>query len=91
MREIAGGQAGVVELLAAEEFSYALTPEETPRIVITGQGFVYAPVAEGQEAGCAYVLLGDKIAGKILLKYGETVEQETVPEKSFWQKLFGGK
>lgn len=90
MREIAGGQAGEVELLAAEDFSYALTPEETPRIVITGQGFVYAPVAQGQEAGFAYVLLGDKIAGKILLKYGNTVEQETVPEKSFWKKLFGG-
>ncbi len=91
MREIAGGQAGEVELLAAEDFSYALTPEETPRIVISGQGFVYAPVSAGQEAGFAYVLLGDKIAGKILLKYGNTVEQEAVPEKSFWQKLFGGK
>lgn len=90
LREIAGGQAGEVELLAAQDFSYALTPEETPRIVISGQGFVYAPVAEGQEAGYAYVLLGDKIAGKILLKYGKTVEQEAVPEKSFWQKLFGG-
>ncbi len=90
VREIAGGQAGEVELLAAEDFSYALTPEETPRIVISGQGFVYAPVAEGQAAGYAYVLLGDRIAGKILLKYGKTVEQEAVPEKSFWQKLFGG-
>lgn len=89
-REIAGGQAGEVELLASEDFYYALTADETPRIVITGQGFVYAPVAEGQEAGFAYVLLGDKIAGKILLKYGNTVEQETVPKKSFWQKLFGG-
>lgn len=91
MREIAGGQAGEVELLATEDYFYALAPDETPRIVITGQGFVYAPVAEGQEAGFAYVLLGDKIAGKILLKYGNTVEQEAVPEKSFWQKLFGGK
>lgn len=89
-REIAGGQAGEVELLSADDFFYALAPEEKPRIVISGKDFVYAPVVQGQEAGYAYVLLGDKIAGKILLKYGNTVEQENVPEKSFWQKLFGG-
>jgi D-alanyl-D-alanine carboxypeptidase len=89
-REIAGGQAGEVELLSADDFFYALAPEEKPRIVISGNDFVYAPVVQGQEAGYAYVLLGDKIAGKILLKYGNTVEQENVPEKSFWQKLFGG-
>ena len=89
MRQIAGGQTGEVELLAAEDFSYPLMAEENPEIVISGQDFVYAPVAQGQDAGYAYVLLGDKIAGKILLKYGETVEQEIVPPKSFWEKLFG--
>ena len=89
-REIAGGQAGTVELLAAEGFVYALAPEEKPRIVIPGQSFVYAPVAEGQAAGYAYVLLGDKTAGKILLQYGKTVEQEEAREKSFWERFFGG-
>ncbi len=87
-KEIAGGQAGTVELIATEDFSYALTPEEKLRIVISGQDFVYAPVAKGQAAGCAYVLLGDKTVGKIPLIYGETIEQETEVPKSFWERLF---
>ncbi len=88
--EVAGGEAGQVELLAAEDFSYALRPEESPQLVLQGPGFVYAPVAEGQPAGWCYVCLGDKTVGKIPLVYGETVEQEKEPKRSFWQKLFGG-
>ena len=88
--EVAGGEAGKAELLAAEEFSYALTPEEQPEIVLRGPGFVYAPVVRGQNAGWAYVCLGEKAVGKIPLVYGNTVEQEKEPERSFWQKLFGG-
>ena len=89
--EIAGGQAGSVHLLAAEDFSYALRQEEEPQIVISGLGFVYAPVAQGQDAGFAYICLGDKPIGKVPLIFGETVEQECVPEPSFWKRLFGGK
>ena len=86
-RTVAGGQ-GTVRLLAGEDFSYALTPEEAPQIVLTGQEFVYAPVAQGADAGTACVLLSGKIIGRVPLVYGETVEQ-TVPEKkSFW-KWFG--
>lgn len=83
-RTVAGGQ-GTVRLLAREDFSYALTPEEAPQTVLTGQPFVYAPVAQGADAGTAYVLLSGKIIGRVPLVYGETVEQ-TVPEKkSFWK------
>ena len=89
--EIAGGQAGSVHLLAAEDFSYALRQEEEPQIVISGLGFVYAPVAQGQDAGFAYICLGEKPIGKVPLIFGETVEQECVPEPSFWKRLFGGK
>ena len=89
--EIAGGQAGRVHLLAAEDFSYALRQDEQPRIVLSGADFVYAPVVQGQEAGVAYICLDDKPIGKVSLVFGETVEQEETPEQPFWQRLFGGK
>lgn len=89
--EIAGGETTYVELLAAEDFSYSFTDDEEPEIVLQGPGFVYAPVAVGQNAGFAYVCLGDKAVGKIPLVFGETVEQKKQTERSLWDKLFGGK
>ena len=87
--EVAGGQVGTVTLLAAEDFSYALSREEQPEIVLPGPGFIYAPVVFGQDGGYAHVCLDGKSVGKIPLIYGETVEQTQMPETSFWQKLFG--
>lgn len=89
--EIAGGQESSVELIACEDFSYPLTENETTEIILPSPGFVYAPVAEGQDAGFAYIYLDDALVGKVQLRYGTTVEQETVPEKTIWEKLFGGK
>ncbi len=88
--ETLGGETGSVTLLAGEDFSYAMTPSEQPEIVISGPGFVYAPVVQGQSAGYAYICLDGKAVGKVPLHYGLTVEQEKPPEPSFWQKLFGG-
>lgn len=59
MRTILGG-AGKVRLVAGEDFSFALAQGEQPQIVIGGQNFAYAPVAQGAEAGTAYVLLSGK-------------------------------
>ena len=88
--EIAGGQQPDVELIASEDFSYPLAQQEQVQIVFPSPGFVYAPVAEGQDAGFAHIYLEDTQIGKVKLCYGSTVEQEIVPEKSFWEKLFGG-
>ena len=88
--EIVGGESATVALLAAEDFSYALTEQEQVQIVISGPGFAYAPVVQGQAAGYAYIYLNDTVVGKVPLIYGLTVEQEKVQEPSFWQKLFGG-
>ncbi len=88
--ELAGGEQGTVSLLAAADFSYALAEGEVPRIVTSGTGFVYAPVAQGQDAGYAYVCLGERSVGKIPLVYGQTIEQQKEQEPSFWEKLFGG-
>ncbi len=86
---VISGEAGSVQLLAGEEFSYPLAEGEQLTLVIPGVPFVYAPVAAGQEAGAAYVCLGGKPVGQIPLYYGNTVEQ-TKPE-GFWEKWFGRK
>ena len=87
---VISGQSGKAELIATEDFFYALSPGEQPEIVLSKPDFVYAPVAQGQEAGCAYVCLNGKAVGKIPLVFGQTVETETVKEPSLWEKLFKG-
>lgn len=85
--DVLGGEAGRVELLAGEDFFYALAPEEQPRLAVSGPGFVYAPAVEGAEAGYAYVLIEGKAVGKIPVVYGQTVEMEQEEKKRIWQKL----
>ena len=75
-------------VLAAEDFDYALAPEEQPQVVLGGSGFVYAPAVEGTEAGHAYVLIQGKAVGKVPVVFGQTIEQEAEEERSFWEKLF---
>ena len=86
--EIAGGQSGCVQLLAAEDFDYALSGDEQVEIRLTGPGFVYAPVAKGAEAGFAHLCVDGNDVGKLPLVYGETVEQTQEEEKGFLEKLF---
>ena len=87
---VISGVNGRVELIATEDFSYALSPDEDPEIVLSKPDFAYAPVVQGQEAGYAYVCLNGKPVGKIPLIYGQTVESETIKEPSVWEKLFKG-
>ena len=89
--EVVGGEGARAEILAAEDFFYALAPEENPQVVLPGPGFVYAPVAEGADAGFAYVLIQGKALGKFPVVYGQTVEQEREEPKNIWEKLFGRK
>ena len=91
MLEVAGGQGKQVQLLAAEDFLYAVAENEEISLALIGPGFVYAPVASGEDAGFVHVLIDGKSAGKVPVVYGETVEQTEEKEKSFWAKLFGGK
>ncbi len=88
MVSVISGEAAYAELLAAEDFSYALAPGERPEIVLSKPGFVYAPVVRGQEAGYAYVCIEGKTVGKIPLVYGQTVEMEKEEERSLWERLF---
>ena len=88
VQDVLGGDARRIEVLAAEDFSYALAAEECPQLVLPGPGFVYAPAVEGAEAGFAYVLINGTVIGKVPVVYGATVEQEAEEQKGFWQKLF---
>ena len=85
--EVEGGENCRVQLLAAEDFDFSLSQEENPQLMVSGPGFVYAPVTEGAEAGFAYVLIDGNAVGKVPLIYGQTIEQTVTEEKSFWQKL----
>ena len=86
--QIAGGQAGQVQLVAAEDFDYALCAGETVQIRLNGPGFVYAPVVRGADAGFAHVCIDGQPVGKLPLVYGDTVEKTPEEEKNLFEKLF---
>lgn len=88
--EVIGGEKSRVQLIASTDYFHALTQGEEPQIVPQGPGFDYAPIVQGQDAGAAYVCLGNTVIGKIPLVYGETVELKQYKELSFWEILFGG-
>ena len=85
-----GGTEQQVTLLAAEDFSFALTPWETWEICLQSRPFAYAPVVENAAAGWAYVLVDGQCVGKVGLRYGNTVEQSIPEGKGFWERIFGG-
>lgn len=86
---VISGEQVEVQLLAATDFSYSLTPDESPQIVLSQRDFVYAPVACGQAAGYAQICLDGKSVGKVPLIYGNTVELEKIEKPSLWDRLFG--
>ncbi len=87
-RELVGGNAERVSVLAAENYVYSIAADETPQILLPGPGFLYAPVVEGGDAGYAYVILSGKAVDKIPVVYGETVEIKQ-PEKEKTSRWFG--
>ena len=86
--QIAGGQSGGVQLVATEDFDYAMHADESAEIRLSGADFVYAPVVQGADAGFAHVCIDGKPVGKVPLVFGETVEQIPEEKKNFIEKLF---
>ena len=87
-REIVSGVRGRVAVLADENFVYSMLPNESAQTLLSGKGMLYAPVAEGTDAGYAYILLSGNVIGKIPVVYGETVEQKTAEQrKSFFRRM----
>lgn len=85
-----GGRSETVNVIAADDFSYALAKDERISFVLSCKGVAYAPVVEGADAGFAYICIDGKAVGKVAVSYDETVEQTPVEKKSIWQRLFGG-
>lgn len=85
-----GGEETQVEVVAAESFSYALRPDETPMIRLSKKGIDFAPVVAGADAGFGYICLGDKAVGRVRLQYASTVEMSPqYKKKPFWHNFFG--
>jgi D-alanyl-D-alanine carboxypeptidase len=88
--QVLGGDGGSVSLLAAESFTYPLAEGERVSILLSGGGFAYAPIVQGEAAGFAHICVDGQPGGKVSLVFDETIEREKEPERSFWEKLFGG-
>lgn len=87
-RELVGGNAERVSVLAAENYVYSIAADETPQLLLPAPGFLYAPVVEGEDAGYAYVILSGKAVDKIPVVYGQTVEIKQ-PEEKKTSRWFG--
>lgn len=86
-----GGEVETVAVLAAGDFSYALAEGERVTFLPSVKAFVYAPVVAGADAGYAYVCVDGRAVGKVPVVFAETVEQIKTENKSFWDRLFGGR
>lgn len=89
--DVAWGTREKVALIASQDFHWAMAQGELVSVVLPGNGFVYAPVSEGQWAGNAHILVDGELVGTIELEYSCTAEQLQEPRRSIWQRLFGGK
>ncbi len=87
---VLGGVQSQVEVKACQDFLYSVSDTEQPYTLLAPPEFVYAPVAEGQDGGYAYVCIGDTVVGKVPVEYADTVEQLPHAKKSLWELLFGG-
>ena len=88
--EVSFGTSQTAALIASQDFCWAMGQGENFSILLPGNGFVYAPVSEGQWAGKAHILVDGVAVGNIELEYGCTVEQIQEPQRSIWHRLFGG-
>ena len=86
---VVGGEEVSVSLVADADFSFSMSDEEEVTIRFSPKEFVFAPVAEGAEAGFAYIFIGDKQVGQVLLRYDRTIELQPEQKQHFWQRWFG--
>lgn len=84
-----GGEEEAVEVIATEDFSFALQQGEKVTIRLSCKGPAFAPVVEGADAGFAYLCLDGNAVGKVPVIYGKTIEQPVNQKKSFWKRWFG--
>ena len=90
MVDVAWGTSDVVSLVATQDFFWAMAEGENFSVLLPGNGFVYAPVSEGQYAGKAHILIDGVAVGNVELEFGLTTEQVREQKRSIWQRLLGG-
>ena len=88
-RPVLSGKQALSLVISSQDFSYALADDERVRIVLGGSETVFAPVYEGDDAGFAYVMLNDRVVGKVPLLYGQTVELKAAENTPFWRRRIG--
>ena len=87
---VIGGQAQTVPIYSEMDFSFPVAEGERAVTLLPGPGFVYAPIAEGGQAGETLVLISGTVVGRIPVYFGRTIEQ-TEEKQSFWNRIFGGR
>ncbi len=80
-RQVLGGDQEQVAIVAQEDFCYSLAEHEQLQVQLDTRAFDYAPVAQGEDAGYAYVTLDGHIVGRIPVVYADTVETESQRKK----------
>ncbi len=88
---VVGGQSDMVNLIAAEDFSYPLSHGEQVELALSQKGFVFAPVAENGRAGFVHICVDGQAIGKVPVYYEATIEQKLPEKKSFWERFQGGR
>ena len=88
--EVIGGREATVQLIAEEDFYYAMAEGEQVTFLLPAAGYVFAPVVRGQEAGYAHILVDGTPVGKVPVVYAETIEMEETPRKNWWQQWIEG-
>ena len=73
--EILSGEKKTAPLVAQTDVRFYLRPQETIRLKLLRPAFAYAPVACGQYAGEAAVMLGDTQIARVSLSWGQSVAQ----------------
>ena len=89
--QVFGGQEATVDVIAAEDFSFALATGEAVTTTLSNKGFVYAPAVANADAGFGYICVDGKPVGKVKVVFEKTVEQKIPEKKRFWDRIFGGK
>lgn len=85
--DVFGGEKESVDLIAVADVSVSLASGEKVTVRTARKGMVFAPVAEGADAGGVYLCVNGQMIAKVAVRYGQTVELCPQAEKRpFWKR-----
>lgn len=84
--EVVSGTQDQIPLVATEDVSFSMLPDEEAELRVETETFVYAPVSQGQALGTLQVFVGDRLISEQTVLAGAAVER--LPEEpGFWDKV----